>query len=159
MGSIALVMTGRNSGAYELLNHHFFRLTKDIVPDFVPASQNEVLDYAAAHPQAIGFVSLACLNNPFRQKAEQDTTAETVRPLAFAGLDSTGQQAVFKLHQANVYWGKYPLHYPVFIYFNTERSELAAGFSSFMSGVQGQKIILNWGLVPATMPVRIVQLS
>ncbi len=156
-GPVETVLTGPNSGAYELVRDHFFDLTEDILPSVVLASQKEVLNYVAAHPQAIGLVSLACYEDSSAHPTQG--FKGDVQDLAFSGFDSTGQKAVFKLHQANVYWGKYPLHYPVFIYFKPSQSKLATGFSGYVSSLPGQKIILNWGLVPAKMPIRVVQLT
>jgi phosphate transport system substrate-binding protein len=36
-------------------------------------------------------------------------------------------------------------------------SGLGSGFVSFVAGEKGQRIILKSGLVPATMPIRIIQ--
>lgn len=154
---IELVVTGRNSGAYELLKSYFFNLSEDLPSSVVTASQQEIVDYVAKHPTALGIISLACYKNPAYQSFFTGTTA-TVKALALSYIDSTGQQTEHKLHQANVYIGKYPLNYPIYIYFK-RTSALAAGFSSFIAGATGQKIILNYGLVPITMPVRIVTIT
>ena len=82
-----------------------------------------------------------------------------VRSLAFTGVDSTGQKASYGFYQAYVHLGKYPLNYPVYICLNDSKSALGAGFSAFIASAPGQKIILDWGLVPVTMPVRLVQLN
>jgi len=58
-----------------------------------------------------------------------------------------------------VYLGKYPLHFPVIMYVRPSRSRLALGFSGFVADVAGQQIVLNRGLVPATTPIRLVQLT
>ncbi len=157
-GRIETVLTGRNSGAFELLQNYFFNLSEEIKPTVLQATQSAVLHYLAHHPQAIGLISLASTGSLLKQLTTVDSL-KSAKVLAISGLDSTGQRAVFKLHQANVYLGRYPLHYPVYIYFNSRRSKLAAGFSAFVASAPGQKIILNWGLVPATMPVRLVQIK
>lgn len=156
-GPMELVLTGRNSGAYELLKDHLLGLSEDIPMAVAPASQREVLDYVAAHPQAIGVVSFACYRSPSAQTVTADS-AGAVRALAFWGADSTGRAAVHRLHQANIHLDRYPLTYSVYLYFRKD-SSLGAGFTGFVAGPVGQKIILDWGLVPATMPVRIVTLT
>ncbi len=157
-GPVELVLTGKNSGTYELVKERFFGLSEDIQASAVLPSQKEVLEYVAKHPQAVGLVSLASLRSPSVQSLSADSTNAVIRALAFAGQDSTGTPALFKLHQAHIYLGKYPLSYPVYIYFRKD-ADLAAGFVGFITGAAGQKIILNWGLVPVTMPVRIVTLA
>lgn len=156
-GPVEIVLTGRNSGAYELLKDHLLALPEDIPIAVAPASQREVLDYVAAHPQAVGLVSFACYRSPSARAVAADSTG-AVRALAFWGADSTGRAAMHRLHQANIHLDRYPLTYSVYIYLR-RGSSLAAGFTSFVAGPVGQKIILDWGLVPVTMPVRIVTLT
>jgi phosphate transport system substrate-binding protein len=156
-GPLELVLTDRNSGAYELLKDGFFSLAGDLPVTAVQPSQGEVVRYVARRPQAIGLVSVACYRSPSLAGVASDSSG-TVKPLAFAGVDSTGLQVTHRLHQANIHLGRYPLGYSVYVYFRKE-SELAAGFTAFIAGAEGQKIILDWGLVPVTMPVRIVTLT
>ncbi len=155
IGPIALVMTGRNSGAYELLKESFFHLQEDMTVSVLEDFQANVLEKTANMANAIGMVSLACY---------KDTALSAVSPkvkaLAFAGIDSaTGEQTELKLHQGNVYLGKYPLHYPVYMMRNTKNSLLALGFCTFVASTPGQKVFLNWGLVPKKVPIRLVQLT
>ncbi|MFZ1946515.1 MAG: substrate-binding domain-containing protein [bacterium] len=157
VGPIELVLTDRNSGAYELVKEHFFDLAEDLPVAVVLASQRAVVEYVGKHPQALGMVSVACYRSPSVGAVTADSSG-TVKALAFAGVDSTGQQATHRLHQANIHLGRYPLGYDVYIYFSKD-SDLAAGFAGFVAGAEGQKIVLDWGLVPVTMPVRIVTLT
>jgi phosphate transport system substrate-binding protein len=153
-GPIQLVLTGVNSGAYELASG-FFTSGKPIIPNTRAESQNEIIRTVAARLQAAGLVSLACLKDTSEFRIEK----EKVRALDFAGVDSTGQRTRLRLHQANVYLGKYPLYFPVYMYVNSAKALLAVGFSGFVASTPGQQIVLNWGLVPATMPVRLIQLT
>ena len=157
VGPIELVLTDRNSGAYELMKEHFLGLTEDLPVAVVLRSQREVLEYVAGHPQALGIVSAACYKSPSVAAVTADSSG-TVKTLAFAGVDSTGQQATHRLHQANIHLGRYPLGYEIYVYFRKD-SNLAIGFAGFVAGAEGQKIVLDWGLVPVTMPVRIVTLT
>jgi phosphate transport system substrate-binding protein len=155
-GPLQFVTTGKNSGAYELLKNHFLKRSQDFVPAVITAAQSEVVEYVAKNPQALGLASLACFKED-TLKALTEEPDGAVRALAFNATDSTGAPVRYKLHQANVYMQKYPLCYPLYVYFN-RKSLLAAGFCSFIASAPGQKIILNSGLVPTTMPVRLVQL-
>ncbi len=158
-GPIEFILTGKNSGAYELLKNYFFKIEKEIIPTVSFESQNKVLDYVSTHTRAIGIVSVAYFRTVIGETSSKELdTSELVHSLAIVTTDSTGNQVVNRLYQANIYQGLYPLHYPFYIYFN-ERSMLAAGFCSYIASAPGQKIILKSGLVPATMPVRLVQLK
>jgi phosphate transport system substrate-binding protein len=154
-GAILTVMTGANSGAYELVKTDFFGLNKEFVPSIPVHTQREVIETVAKRLPALGFVSLACLKDTADLRVEK----EKVRPLDFMIPDSTGKPKRVKLHQANVYLGKYPLRFPVILYLRPSKSRLAIGFSGFLADVSGQQIVLNRGLVPATTPIRLVQLT
>jgi phosphate transport system substrate-binding protein len=166
-GPIRLVVTGRNSGAWELLCGTFFP-GLDPAAGGRAASLSEVLAQVAADPRAVGVVSVAA----WKDRAPAPVAAAAapgwargvaaphpeVRALAIAGADSSGVPTAGVLHQANIHSGAYPLHYPVYVLFNRD-SRLAAGFSAFVASAPGQKLVLEAGLVPASMPVRVVQLD
>ncbi len=154
-GPIHLVTTGKNSGSYELLKNHFLKRQNDLTPAVIMDSQAQVVEYVAKDPQALGIVSMACFREDTLKKWTDKSDAK-VRPLAFLVTDSTGTTKRATLHPYYLHNGEYPLSYPLYVYFNT-RSKLAAGFSAFIASAPGQKIILNWGLVPTTMPIRLVQ--
>lgn len=158
VGPLELVMTGRNSGIYELLQNQFFKIEKDLAISVLLPTNVEIQNYVATHPQAIGVVSYTCFKNPTGHPMLEDSTS-AIQELAFAGLDSTGAKTSFKLHQANIHLGRYPLSYPLYIYYNIQKAGLALGFSAFIASAPGQKIILKWGIVPATMPIRIITLK
>jgi phosphate transport system substrate-binding protein len=162
-GAIEFAFTGRNSGAYELLVLHFLKLQEEAAPTFIAGTQKEVLDYIASHPRALGVVSAACFYSVTRPNGIQDTTTVTpLRALAVQRKDSTAADEYVKLHQANVYRGFYPLHYGVYIYYIvSEKRDLGPelGFTTFVASHPGQKIIMDAGLVPATMPIRLVQIN
>ncbi len=157
-GSIELCLTGRNSGVYELLSGQFFELQNELKPSFVATTQQEALDIVATHSRAITFVSSLSLDHT-GDDSTKSFEQTGLRLLAVAGFDSAGAGEFVKLHQANIYRLLYPLHYSVYIYTSSDRASLANGFSAFVASAPGQKIILNSGLVPATMPVRLVQLN
>ena len=57
----------------------------------------------------------------------------------------------------NIYQQYYPLTRDIYIYTRADNYGVAAGFSAFITSAPGQKIVMSSGLVPATMPVRLVQ--
>lgn len=61
--------------------------------------------------------------------------------------------------QQSIYEEKYPLRRSLILCSFGERLDLVAGFMTFMMSAQGQRLAVSEGLVPATMPVRIVQMK
>jgi phosphate transport system substrate-binding protein len=161
LGPIDFVFTGRNSGAYELLAQKFLNLSEEIVPTVVAKTQKEVLDYVASHTRSLGVVSTACFFSVIRPQGVRDSTT-VLRTLAVERQDSTGVSEFVKLHPANVYRGFYPFHYGLYIYTTSSPTRDAGpevGFATFVASFPGQKIIQDAGLVPATMPIRLVQIN
>lgn len=155
-GAIDLVLTPRNSGAYELLTTHFFQLNEPLTPRIVAESQHGVFRTVVLNDRALGFVSLTALHDTIAHPEIQQFKNST-RVVAVSGKDSL--RTFHKPHQANVFREFYPLHYPVYLYTTATHGSLASGFTAFIASAPGQKIIQNAGLVPATMPVRLVQIT
>lgn len=146
-GSIDAVLLGRNSGTHELLATSFLKGT--LAPTHIGQSQRELVEYVARTPRAIGMVTISVVRD----------SVLTVKTLAVQSLNKEAPTPFVKLHQANVYRDYYPLHYPVYLYSTAKLSSVTSGFTAFVASVPGQKILLNAGLVPATMPVRLVQIT
>lgn len=156
-GRIEVCLTGKNSGSYELLMRHFFKVNEDAAPFVLAQSQTEILDYVAGHPQAIGLVSYGVWNDTTRTQIQ--TVKKSIKVLEVQSKDSTGAIISVTLHQTNIYNGLYPLKYSLYVYTASPKAGIAEGFVTFVAKTTGQKIILNAGLVPKTMPYRAVQLT
>ena len=160
-GAIEFVFTGRNSGAYELLVQKFLNESDEVVPAVAVKTQKEVLDYVAGHPRSLGVVSFACFYAATKPQGIPDSTS-VLRTLAVERQDSTGAREFVKLHPANVYRSFYPFSYGIYIYTTSSPTRDAGpevGFATFVASFPGQKIIQDAGLVPATMPIRLVQIN
>ncbi|MGB2868822.1 MAG: substrate-binding domain-containing protein [Bacteroidota bacterium] len=146
---VTLVLTGRNSGANELLQKKFFQLMKEIEPGVVVRTQREAVEEVSKTPGAVSFVSLAALS----------PMLPTVRMVGVEVKDSVGSVTFVKPSQMDIYQGLYPFHYSLYLYNNESKAGIGAGFSTYAMTVAGQKIIQNSGLVPAVIPTRRIQLN
>lgn len=112
-------------------------------PAVTVADDSLVAHYVATHPAALGYVSLGWAH-------------AGVKPVALArikGLDYTLPDP------KTIYDEVYPLTRSYTIYLRPQGSELAAGFATFVTSGDGQKLVLGNGLMPATVPVRFVRRS
>jgi phosphate transport system substrate-binding protein len=148
-GNIELAITERNSGAYELLVTHFFNLRSEVKPRAVFPHQSDVVKYVSQHPRAMGFVSAAVL---------ADSIAR-VKLLFVQSRDTSVTGPYSPIHQATIHLGVYPLIFPLYIISNAPGASLATGFSAYVASAQGQRIFLNNGIVPVTVPVRLIYLK
>jgi len=106
------------------------------------SSSAQLVDLVSSRRPAIGFVGLAWAN-------------EKVKVLEVA-ID--GNSSFAAPYQASIYRGDYPLRRTLHIMStDTGYAGLTTGFVTFLTSAQGQKIVTKFGLVPVTMPVRIVQ--
>ena len=149
-GRIEVALTGRNSGTYEILTQRFLKLSGDPVVTYIAETSRGVLEYVDSHPNAIGIISAAALQD----------SLPNIQTLSLEAVDSTAAGRPFvMLHQANVHRGYYPWHYSLYMYRLEQYTGIALGFTAFVAGAPGQKMLLDAKLVPATMPVRIVQIK
>ena len=79
-----------------------------------------------------------------------------------AGISNEGNNfegaEFYQPYQAYIAQGDYPFIRKVFCINRQTYSGLGYGLSAFIAGEKGQLILLHSGLVPATMPVRIVEI-
>jgi phosphate transport system substrate-binding protein len=105
------------------------------------SSSAQLVEMVATRRHAIGVVSLSWKN-------------EKVKALEVAAEGSSTFAAPY---QASIYRGDYPLRRTLYIMStDTGYAGLATGFVTFLTSAQGQKIVTNFGLVPVTMPVKII---
>jgi phosphate transport system substrate-binding protein len=145
-GVAQLALAPRNAGAVELLAAAMLPAGTLPRPARPAATEEDVLDWVAANPGAIGVVSLAV----FRA----DTTG---RLRALALRDSTGRPTMPS--QQALAEGRYPLRQPLVLLVVGRRGPLAASFATFARGNPGQEAVLRAGLLPAVRPVREIVLN
>jgi phosphate transport system substrate-binding protein len=149
---ISVALCGLNSGTNEIV-----RTTIMDNKPFSPTasyhdSSKDVLETVRTNPNAIGIVGVSWL----RDMDEQLTVVSLGDPNSVP--DSTQPPGVFySPAQANVYRGYYPLSTKVYMYNREIVPTVGLGFIAYASSVPGQKVFQESGLVPATMPVRLVE--
>ena len=117
-------------------------------------SSGELIAYVARTPNALGIIGIAWLKGFDNRVNIVDLGGPEYRP------DTTyaaGQY--YAPAQAYVFQGFYPVTTPVIIYSRAVERDLGLGFISFAVSAAGQKVVTREGLVPVTMPVRLVQLT
>lgn len=151
---VEVVIGGINSSTNEVV--------KDIVLKGKPfvqtatsfPSSDKVVEWVRTTPNTLGLVGVNWLKD-----REKSVTVMALRQPGFSpdSLEPAGQPYTPMAYY--VYKGFYPLSTPVMIYTRVQAIDISRGFIAFVNSGPGQKIIQSDGLVPATQPVRIVQLS
>jgi phosphate transport system substrate-binding protein len=117
-------------------------------------SSGELISYIAKTRNTIGIIGIAWLKGFDRrvnvvELGGPQFRSDTTRP--------AGQY--YSPAQAYVFQGYYPVTTPVYIYSRGAGRDLGLGFISYATSAAGQKVVTREGLVPVTMPVRLVQLT
>ncbi len=114
----------------------------------------DLIDYVAKTPNAVGIVGLGWLKGLENRLNVMSLGSPAWRP---DSTRSAGQY--YSPAQAYVFQGFYPVNTPVYIYSREISRDLGLGFISYLTSAAGQKVVVKGGLVPFTMPVRLVQLT
>ena len=119
-------------------------------------SNSEVIDYVSKNKGAIGLVSVNWIaddddpaTRAFKSKIK---IAAVSHPYLSPGTYSMPDQG-------SIYDKSYPFTRTVYLVSRETFRGLASGFVTFFAAEQGQRIVLKSGLVPATMPIRLVQIK
>jgi len=118
-------------------------------------SSLQTLRRVVDQPLSIACVGLSWIDSA-RVPAKILEVAETTNP-----SDTTYQLApesigtFYEPHPAHIYRKFYPLRRTIYIYARAQIASFTAGFTTFVSNRDGQRIFLDRGLVPATQPIRL----
>ena len=121
---------------------------------FALKNNQEVLDYVATHENSIGFVGVNFISS-FDKDANQQFLS-SIKPL---GIARKPNDEAFEPYQAYIATRQYPLIRFANLVINEPYNGLGSGFGSFVASDKGQRIILKDGLVPATQPVRLIEMK
>jgi len=106
-----------------------------------------VIKYVSKNEGMIGVIGINWVSQP---KIEMQQYIDKINVLSVKG---SGNQ-YFYPSQDNIATGKYPLARELYIINCQGYEGLGIGFSSFIAGEKGQRIILKSGLVPVRVPGR-----
>jgi len=125
---------------------------------FAVNSNADVISFVEKNPSAIGIISVNWISD------KADTVSNNfLNRVKIAGVSTPGNNDpsanFYRPYQAYIAQGDYPFTRNVYSINRQTYHGLAFGLSSFIAGEKGQLIVLRSGMVPAAMPVRIVQIK
>ncbi len=149
---IEVVFDHPNSGTLRYLRDTLKNIAT-IPPNCFAVNNNEaVIDYVSRKRNAIGLIGVAWISD------DDDSTANSfLKAVRVAAISNESEY--YQPYQAYIAQNSYPLTREVIIISREARSGLGSGFLSYVASDKGQLVILKAGLVPATMPVRIVEIT
>jgi phosphate transport system substrate-binding protein len=124
---------------------------------FALKSNKEVIKYVAEHPDAIGITGFSWLDD---SDSDVKDAASSVKIVAVKDEDNKKYaNQYFKPSQTSLALKQYPLSRGLFIVNCTNRMGLGSGFTSFVTGERGQRIIMESGLLPDEIPGREISIK
>lgn len=157
-GNIVTVLDNSNSSNLSYIKNKFS--IRDSIDQriFAAKSNQQVIDYVEKNERAFGVIGVNWISDTEDDPKQLEFT-NRVRVVAVADTANPTQEDYYQPYQAYLALKKYPLHRDLFIISREARSGLGTGFASFVAGDKGQLVILKSGLLPATMPIRLVELT
>ncbi|WP_439880491.1 PstS family phosphate ABC transporter substrate-binding protein [Pontibacter sp. MBLB2868] len=158
LGDITIVFDNNNSSTARYVRDSLITDGKLPQNTFAAESHKALIDYVEKNENAIGVIGVNWISD------FDDSTAvnfqKRIKVLALSqDSNPLTTDDYYQPYQAYIAQGVYPLRRYLYIISTEGRSGLGTGFASYVAGDKGQRIILKSGLVPATMPVRVVGLS
>ena len=120
---------------------------------FAVNSNEEVIAYVKKHANAIGVIGLNWISD-----CDDTDTLAFVDGINVAAIAKDDKSEFFKPYAGYVFSKEYPLSREVWLINKAKKSGLNSGFVLFMKGDKGQLIIQKSALVPASAPIRLIQI-
>lgn len=118
---------------------------------------SEVVNYVENHPEAMGIISVNWISDP-RDSISHSFLSKIKVVSITSQYDSEGTD-YYSPHPAYIARKDYPFIREVYTINRETFSGLGTGFTSFVAGDSGQRIILKMGMLPASLPVRLVEIK
>ncbi|MBL0103289.1 MAG: substrate-binding domain-containing protein [Bacteroidetes bacterium] len=156
--SIRVVYDRNGSANARYLKEKFLDTGNLPANSYATSSNAAVVDYVSNTPGAIGVIGVNWISD--RDDPASNAFLKKIKVVGLAQKDSLGNQTdYFQPFQAYIALKNYPLTREVMIISREGRNGLGTGFASFVAADKGQRMIRMMGLLPATMPVRIIQVN
>lgn len=147
---IEIVFDNPNSGLIRYLKDSIAKVEQLPANCFAVKTNQEVVEHVAKNVNAIGLIGVEWISDdPASNRFLQQINVVSV----------AGDSIPFLPYQAYMALKHYPMMRTVTVINAEPRTGLATGFSSFFASERGQRIVLKTGLLPKTMPLRLVEVN
>jgi phosphate transport system substrate-binding protein len=124
---------------------------------YTVSKNSEVISFVENHPEALGIISVNWISDT-RDSISHSFLSKIKVVSVTSEYNSDGGE-FYSPHPAYIANKEYPFIREVYTINRETFAGLGTGFTSFVAGDPGQRIILKMGMVPATMPVRLIEIK
>jgi phosphate transport system substrate-binding protein len=166
LGKFSIAYDNRNSSTIRYIQDSVISSKELSTASFAAGSSDAVVDYVKKTPNAIGVIGVNWISSEYdsitREFLSDIQVMRVKRDDSFTGyrvIDQHSSDAIAcQPYQYYLYTRQYPFIRSIYLNVNDPLGGLPTGFTNFITSQRGQRIILKSGLLPATMPINIVNI-
>jgi len=156
LGEIRVIFDNTKSGNIRYFKE-LFEITDALPRNFYAVNSNpEVIDFVSRNRNAIGIISVNWISDVYDSLSI--SFSKKINVLAVSN-QFLGDRSYYRPYQGSIYDKSYPFVREIYLISRETFAGLGTGFIQWATAEQGQLIIKRSGLVPATMPIRLVQIK
>lgn len=156
LGKISVIFDNTKSGNIRYFKE-LFEITDTLGDNFFAVNSNaEVIDFVSRNPEAMGIISVNWISDLDDPRSRSFLTKVNVLAIA---QQFVNDGSFYRPYPGSIADKSYPFIREVYMTSRETFTGLGSGFIQWATGEQGQRIVLKSGLVPATMPIRLVQVK
>ncbi len=154
LNKIVVVFDNAISGTYDYITKRFADANSKLF--YSMKDNKDVIEYVSKNKNALGVIGVNWISD-----FDDKNTQKFFKSVNVVGIKSdmpnTDPNMYYKPYQAYIALKSYPLFREIYIISREARAGLGTGLAAFIAGEKGQRMFLKAGLVPATMPIRLIE--
>ena len=156
LGGIRVIFDNTKSGNIRYFKE-LFEVKDSLSKNFYAVRNNaEVIDFVSKNPDALGIVSVNWISDK-----DDSLSMSFINKINIVAVSQQffNDGSYYRPYQGSIYDKSYPFVREIYCISRETFAGLGSGFINWACAEQGQRIVLKSGLVPATMPIRLVQIK
>jgi phosphate transport system substrate-binding protein len=156
LGDIRVIFDNNKSGNIRYFKE-LFEIKDSLSKNFYAVNNNaEVIDFVSRNPDAMGIISVNWISDK-----DDSLTLSFIKKINVVAVSQQfiNDGSYYRPHQGFIYDKSYPFVREIYLISRETFTGLGGGFVNWATAEQGQRVVLKSGLVPATMPIRLVQIK
>ena len=156
LGDINVIFDNTKSGNIRYFREKF-EIADKLPSNFFAVNTNEeVINFVSKNKNAIGIVSVNWISDKDDSTSVSFTSKVNILAISQPFLNNN---LYYRPYQGSIYDKSYPFVREIYLISREIFRGLGSGFIQWACAEQGQRIVLKSGLVPATMPIRLIQIK
>jgi phosphate transport system substrate-binding protein len=156
LGNISVIFDNNKSGNIRYFKE-LFDIKDTLGKNFYAVNNNaEVVNFVSKNPNALGIISANWISD-----RDDSLTMSFIKKINVLAVSQQfiNDGSYYRPQPGFIYDKSYPFVREIYLISRETFRGLGSGFINWACGEQGQRIVLKSGLVPATMPIRLVQIK